>query len=104
MKTCILKNAAWKALPVWRTCINALATLIACVHLALAGDPIALSSPKDISRAPRNLTRAFIGFLPLNDYALLSKFKEIREFDFFTENGTGATDDKLAALARLKFD
>jgi hypothetical protein len=81
--------------------------LVLAIPLTLGGcgpHPTALYSSRDIERAPADTERIIIGFLPINDYPSLSKFKTLKDIDFFTLDGSGATDAKLEALSRVKFD
>src|SRR5947209_19965079 len=103
MKTLIGTKMSWDARCGARIWIAALLLFILCAHAAHAANPIPLRTAEDVRRAPSGLKRAFIGFLPVKDYQLLSKFKEMHEFDFFTVDATGANDEKLAALSKHNF-
>jgi hypothetical protein len=65
------------------------------------GHPSPLQSAQDVRRASADLQQIRIGLLPISDYPLLSKFKRLKDVDFFTLNGTGADDAKLEALSKV---
>lgn len=77
---------------------------IACMSAGFGKYPTALSSSQDIRRAPSDVERIIIGLLPVKDYPLLSKFERLKDVDFYTLDGTGANDDKLRELSKLKLD
>ena len=76
---------------------------IACTSIGFGNHPTALSSSRDIRRAPSDVKQIIIGLLPIIDYPLLSKFEQVMDVDFFSLDGTGANDDKLSALSKLNF-
>lgn len=65
--------------------------------------PTVLTCPQDIHRAPAETDRIRIPCLPLECYPLLVKFRHLKDVDFYSGNGTGGTDAKLAALANMGF-
>ncbi len=78
--------------------------LFVCLSTGFGKHPEALASERDIQRAPANTDRIIIGLLPLKDYPLLTRFEHLKDVDFYTLDGTGANDEKLRELSKLKFD
>jgi len=65
--------------------------------------PEPLSNRHQVLAAKRSHDSIDIWNLPLEDYALLSKFAGLRRIWLDSEEGTFATDEKLKALAELNF-
>lgn len=78
--------------------------LLAGTNSGCGGHPTPLQSAQDVRRASADLQQIRIGLLPISDYPLLSKFKRLKDVDFFTLNGTGADDAKLEALSKVKLE
>lgn len=64
---------------------------------------IYLSTKQDIQQADPLSTHVSIRYLPIEDYPMLDKFRNVKEIDLACQEGTFATDDKLKALASLNF-
>lgn len=82
------------------------ATTMLLFALAACGcgtHPTPLTSARDISRASKDTEKVVIGFLPIGDYPQLAKFQKLKDVSFFTTDGTGANDEKLLALSKVKF-
>lgn len=78
----------------------ALVVLLACMTTGFGQHPMSLFSPKDIKSTPSDIEQIAIPFLPLEHYPLLSKFKQVKTVSFYSTDGTGASDEKLEALAK----
>lgn len=81
------------------------ATTILLFALATNGcgtHPTPLTSARDISRTSKDTEQIVIGFLPVGDYPLLTKFQNLKDVSFFTTDGTGANDEKLQALSKVE--
>lgn len=87
-----------------RPILISLMLLLAGTNSGCGGHSSPLQSAQDIRRASADLQQIRIGLLPVSDYPLLSKFKRLKDVDFFTLNGTGADDAKLEALSKVKLD
>lgn len=84
-----------------------LALYVVMLALATSGCgryPTPLYSARDIQRASVDTEQIVIGFLPVEDYQLLSRFHRLRDISFFTIDGTGANDEKLRVLSKVKFN
>ncbi len=82
------------------------ATTILLYALAANGcgtHPTPLTSAGDISRASKDTEQIVIGLLPVGDYPQLAKFQKLKDVSFFTTDGTGANDEKLRALSKVRF-
>jgi hypothetical protein len=77
----------------------------ACVVVAACAksDRVPLATERDIREAPSDSINIDIWKLPIELFPLLSKFKRVERVDFFSQEGSYATDEKLAALANLGF-
>jgi len=71
---------------------------ITSLVLGSGNHPVVMTSPQDIHSAPAETDRIRTPFLPL-----LVKFRHLKDVDFYTSDGTGGTDAKLAALASIGF-
>ena len=101
----MIREQIWqKCISGKRFCRTGLVLLIACMGTGFGNHPTALSSSRDIRRAPSDVERIIIGQLPIKDYPLLSKLQRLKDVDFYTLDGTGANDDKLRELSKLKLD
>ena len=76
--------------------------LFALVTNGCGTHPTPLTSVRDIARASTDTEQIVLGFLPVGDYPLLSKFQSLKDVSFFTTDGTGANDEKLQALSKVK--
>jgi len=65
--------------------------------------PEPLSNSKDIRAAKPTLDNIDIRYLPLADFPLLAKFKNLKRVRFYNRESAGATDEKLKALADIGF-
>lgn len=90
--------------PAIRCIFISLMLLLTGTNSGCGGHPSPLESARDVRRASADLERIRIGLLPISDYPLLSKFKRLKDVDFFTLNGTGADDAKLEALSKVELE
>ena len=65
--------------------------------------PKPLTSKSNIEAARQETDDIDIRNLPIEDYPLLSKFKNLKRINFWNLEGLGASDAKLAILSRLGF-
>jgi hypothetical protein len=91
-------------LPTSRCIFISLMLLLTGINSGCGGHPSPLESTRDVRRASADLEQIRIGLLPISDYPLLSKFKRLKDVDFFTLKGTGADDAKLEALSKIKLE
>jgi len=99
--TTAIREHAFRALKSGKCIV--LPMLVVLVGCLSAGYPTALSSDRDIRRAPSDVERIIVGLLPIKDYPLLSKFERLKDADFYTLDGNGANDEKLRELSKLNF-
>jgi len=78
--------------------------LFALVTNGCGTHPTPLTSARDIARASTDTEQIVIGFLPVGDYPLLSKFKRVKDVSYFTTDGTGGNDEKLHALSKVRLE
>jgi hypothetical protein len=64
--------------------------------------PAGLADKSDVAKTPVQKERIAIPFLPIEDYAALSKFRDLVQISLFSVDGTGGTDAKLEALSKLE--
>ena len=86
------------------TCSVMMIVIFASATTGCGEHPTPLLSGRDIHRASKDTEQIVIGFLPIEDYPLLSKFYQLKDVSLFTTDGTGANDQKLEALSKLGFD
>lgn len=65
--------------------------------------PTIVSTPREVAKADSHVTELRIPGLAVTNYSLLSKFSNVRQVQYHTPEGDGATDEKLRALAALNF-
>lgn len=75
--------------------------LVALETTGCGKHPTPLGSASDIQRAAKDTDQIVIGFLPMEDYPLLSKFQNLKAVSYFTTDGIGANDEKLQALSKV---
>ena len=88
-----------------RSCLTKLLPMIAGV-IALACQACGthatgLWTKRDIAMASADTKRVAIPFLPIEDYGRLAKFKDLEQVSYFSVDGSGGTNAKLEALAKL---
>lgn len=90
--------------PTIRPILILLMLLLAFTNSGCGEHSSPLQSALDIRRASADLQQIRIGLLPVSDYPLLSKFKRLKDVDFYTLDGTGTDDAKLEALSKVKLE
>jgi len=65
--------------------------------------PTPLRTAKDIVRTPAETEMLSVSELSLEHFPALAKFTKLKQIKFYHPKGTGASDEKLQALARLNF-
>ena len=85
--------------------VFAASTLLCAATSAHCGDyskyPEPLNLGRDIASASADTDNIFIAKLPIEDYPALAKFTQMKRVHFHTQEGTGADDQKLLALAHV---
>lgn len=77
------------------------ATIATVLPLGCGNYPTPLRTGGDIARASTETEMITIADLPVEEFAALSKFKDVTGIRFHDREGTGTTDAKLKALATL---
>ena len=75
----------------------------ACAWCGCGDYPEPLSSRGAVTRASPKTEMIAIADLPLQDYPLLAKFRDLTTIDFYKQGRSGADDAKLTAIASLGF-
>ena len=83
--------------------IRAILLLLVALNSTGCGKyPASLASARDIQHISKETEQIVIGFLPMADYPLLTKFQHLKAVSFFMTDGTGANDEKLQALSKIR--